>query len=486
MEDFFKKLFSPEGFPARWYCGECTPEHGWVYIGANLMIFAAYLLIPLVLFYVTSRQKNAPFRKIFYLFIAFIWFCSLTHLLDAIIFWYPIYRLNALVLSMTAVVSLLTLFALIRELPQITALRSPRELEQMIAQKTKGLERLNHELTRQKERFEQLVNHNPDAITCVDEQLNYRFVNDTMRSYLPEGGEFRDLNKPVEEALTEWEDENKDVHINYLKEVLQSKQITRYQANYSVSQRHFDITLIPLPNGRELLTVGRDVTETKEQQRRLEAKIEQLKDFSYIVSHNLRGPVGSLNSLLDLYQEQPTAAYLEHIQTLAANLQTTVSELEVLVRLEETEQHLPSVAYHFEEALRHAKTALRQKLEQHQVQLDIQFEVSDIQYPKIYLDSMFFNFISNAIKYRHQKRNPHIRIHTYIKNQFLCIDFLDNGQGIDLDKNKDKLFKLYKTFHGNADARGVGLYMTHRQVVAQGKGERFMWKVYLAKVQRFK
>lgn len=42
----------------------------------------------------------------------------------------------------------------------------------------------------------------------------------------------------------------------------------------------------------------------------------------------------------------------------------------------------------------------------------------------------------------------------------------DDGLGIDLEKNGDKLFGMYKTFHGNKDAKGIGLFMTNNQVEA--------------------
>jgi sensor histidine kinase regulating citrate/malate metabolism len=44
----------------------------------------------------------------------------------------------------------------------------------------------------------------------------------------------------------------------------------------------------------------------------------------------------------------------------------------------------------------------------------------------------------------------------------------DNGIGIDLNKNGDKLFGMYKTFHTNDDARGIGLYITKNQIEAMG------------------
>ncbi|MEQ1625227.1 MAG: ATP-binding protein, partial [Sediminibacterium sp.] len=89
-----------------------------------------------------------------------------------------------------------------------------------------------------------------------------------------------------------------------------------------------------------------------------------------------------------------------------------------------------------------------------------------------YLDSILLNLVSNAIKYRSEVRIPEIIISLSSSNQFKILTVKDNGIGIDLQKNKDQLFGMYKTFHRNKDAKGLGLYITKVQVEAmKGKIE---------------
>ena len=76
--------------------------------------------------------------------------------------------------------------------------------------------------------------------------------------------------------------------------------------------------------------------------------------------------------------------------------------------------------------------------------------------------------ISNAIKYRHEDRNPEIEIQTRENNGSRTILIRDNGLGIDLKKHRDKLFGMYKTFHRNRDSRGIGLFITKNQVESMG------------------
>ena len=81
-----------------------------------------------------------------------------------------------------------------------------------------------------------------------------------------------------------------------------------------------------------------------------------------------------------------------------------------------------------------------------------------------YLDSILLNFITNAIKYRSPDRDPEITIRSVKKNGYIIIKFTDNGQGIDLERHRNKIFGMYKTFHHHKDAKGIGLFITKNQV----------------------
>lgn len=119
MIDFLSKLFDTSDFPPRWRCGIWTEGHGWLHIFSDLAIFGAYTAIPLVIaFFVIRRKQDVPFPRIFWLFVIFIFACGTTHLIEAIIFWQPIYRFAGLVKLLTAIASWLTVIALIRIVPQ--------------------------------------------------------------------------------------------------------------------------------------------------------------------------------------------------------------------------------------------------------------------------------------------------------------------------------------------------------------------------------
>jgi len=147
-------LFDTSGFPARWRCGNWTPAHGWLHILSDMGVWAAYFAIPLVLGSFVARRRDLPFRRVLLLFVAFILLCGTTHLMDAVIFWWPAYRLAGVLKLLTAVVSWVTVLALVRVAPAVLAMRTPEELEREVAARTDAEFRLreaNAELERRVE-----------------------------------------------------------------------------------------------------------------------------------------------------------------------------------------------------------------------------------------------------------------------------------------------------------------------------------------------
>lgn len=146
----FPDLLDTKGFPKRWECGPAWDEEpfwGWLTIGSDLVTWAAYLTIPLVLLlFIYNRRRDIPFPRIFWLFGAFIFACGTVHLIEAIIFWHPVYKLSAVVKFLTAAVSSVTVVALVRITPLALTLRSPMQLDQEVKTRTQQLETLNRRL----------------------------------------------------------------------------------------------------------------------------------------------------------------------------------------------------------------------------------------------------------------------------------------------------------------------------------------------------
>lgn len=139
MFQLIKDLFDPSGFPARWECGHWSEFHGWVHIISDLTIFLAYILIPIHILFLLKKKQNLPFPWLFLLFALFILFCGVVHAIEAVIFFYPVYRFSALIKIFTAIISVATTLVLMPTLPKIVGLKTQAELEKTVEERTKAL-----------------------------------------------------------------------------------------------------------------------------------------------------------------------------------------------------------------------------------------------------------------------------------------------------------------------------------------------------------
>ena len=151
--DFFRRIADTSDWPPRWYCGTWTDFHGWLYILSDLTIWLAYMAIPLILIRFIFIKKGVPLSGVFWLFGAFILFCGLTHLIDAAMFWIPAYRINALIRFLTAVVSVATVFALMRYFNEAVGLRTSKEFDRELAYRQLAMQ----ELTRSNQELQQFA-----------------------------------------------------------------------------------------------------------------------------------------------------------------------------------------------------------------------------------------------------------------------------------------------------------------------------------------
>ncbi|AMR30053.1 hypothetical protein A0256_00795 [Mucilaginibacter sp. PAMC 26640] len=170
VKTFFTKIFEMADWPARWHCGNWSDFHGWLYICSDLAIWTSYFAIPILLFRIIKNRKDIPFPKILWLFIAFIILCGTTHFIDAIIFWWPAYRLSAIIRFLTGIVSLFTVYTLYKLLPKIYRLRTLDELEAEIVERKKAEEEIRHQQILMKA-TENLMAKKDEFITIASHEL---------------------------------------------------------------------------------------------------------------------------------------------------------------------------------------------------------------------------------------------------------------------------------------------------------------------------
>lgn len=492
--NFFKELFSTNDFMPRWVCGNWTELHGWLYIASNLAIWAAYFTIPLLLLYFINKQKGFKFNRIFVWFILFIFFCGTTHFLDAVIFWIPVYRFNAIMLLVTAVVSWVTVGVMYKYLPKAFDFKSPEQLQLIIEEQTKELKTAYLKLAESEKQFKVLVNSNPDIITRIGKDLKYNFINESIykvRNIAPDDI----LGKTIAEVDAKSTSSNSDEFLDNVVSTFNSGNTNHFEfTTHTIDNQnaHFSASIIPLINELtgevdNVLTVSRDITTQKNNKDTLQQNIVNLKmladkleykrhileDFTFIVSHNLRSPVANLATLLQFIQEETDLEtreiWIQKVIEAFEKLSDTVNDLTAVVQIRQNTE-ISKEILNFEVTLKNHLTIIETQIAAAEAEVLYDFsKCESIEYSKIYLDSIILNLLTNAIKYHAPNRKPVITFKSQIdKDGLICLTCQDNGLGIDLKKYGHKIFGLHKTFHNHPDSKGVGLFITKNQVETLG------------------
>jgi signal transduction histidine kinase len=198
-----------------------------------------------------------------------------------------------------------------------------------------------------------------------------------------------------------------------------------------------------------------------------------LEQFGFMVSHNIRAPFANIKGFLELYDpnsedEKEKAEIVECIHKSVYNLDGVLNDLIFLLTLRKDLKEEKEVLI-FSELIEGIKQSLSFDISQKGIKITekypLDFKINTV---RTIIHSVLFNLIQNAIKYRDEKKETEIIIKSSEKDRNYTIEVSDNGVGIDLEKNQNKIFNLYNKFHSNKDGKGVGLYMVKTQVTLLG------------------
>jgi PAS domain S-box-containing protein len=200
---------------------------------------------------------------------------------------------------------------------------------------------------------------------------------------------------------------------------------------------------------------------------------KDLEQFSYIISHNLRLPVANLLGLAHNFSvnqlslcEQKEIISAIYIST--RRLDDVVMELNKILEIKNGDCENKQ-AVKLSNILSNTKVALGYLIKKENAVIESDFSETDELFTvKSYMSSVFYNLILNGIKFRKPLLSPRIIINCIKKYNKVILSFSDNGLGIDLSKNSDGVFGLYKRFHSHDNGKGMGLFMVKAQVESMG------------------
>lgn len=197
----------------------------------------------------------------------------------------------------------------------------------------------------------------------------------------------------------------------------------------------------------------------------------QLEQFGYIIAHNLRAPVARILGLTSIvnspdFNMPADQKVIDRLELTSRELDTVIRDLNSILDIKkginETLEHVDLT-----QRLEKVKENLREKIRESNTIIHSDFTAKNIiSAIPAYLESILYNLISNAIKYRSDDRSPLVDISSYVEGNMVYVIVEDNGIGIDLENQKDKLFNLYQRFHHHVEGKGMGLFLVKTQIEA--------------------
>lgn len=333
VQDFFQHLFDYSDFRSFWRSGSWTQFHGWLYIISDLLIWSAYFVIPLlILFYVFQKRKQIRFNSLYLLFAAFILVCGATYFVDALMFWMPLYRVGALMRLITGVVSWVTVFVVIKNLPKAFNLRSQEQLEEEIKNR-------NAAETELKIKNEQLREAERIARLCY---MEWDVINEKIQL----SDEAWDLLEITPGAEINYSTITRIIHpddMKYIEKMIDTIFIKKFFPEFycRIVTATDDIKHV-LVRGQVILNdLGiismvkgtlQDVTEQRLYIQKIQLQNQRFKDIAWIQSHKVRSPVATIMGLVQLFnKENPldpvNVEVLDGLNEAAATLDDVIKEI---------------------------------------------------------------------------------------------------------------------------------------------------------------
>lgn len=525
--EFFEKLFETADWPPRWHCGNWTEFHGWFYIISDLLIWSAYFAIPVTILRYITRKTNLQFTRTYFLFAAFILACGSTHLLDAVTFWFPAYRLNALVRFITGVVSWITVFHLVKMLPVVSKLRTHAELEREIEERKRVEDqlRMSNQLLNEAQDIARMGSWQwnvPDNTISCSEGL-YKLYN------LPVGTKIE-----LDLIIGLLHPEDKERMKAQVQRVLQEQhyptftyRIVRENSEVRILQAKGDV-FVKDGSVQQVIGTVQDITEQQQQEQQilektkdLETLNEELQRFAYVASHDLQEPLRKILTFSSLLDKELNSQvndkgrmYMEKIAQASTRMQSLIEDILQFSRVKSNPDAFATCD------LNHIINQVISDMEIQVAQSGASIHVDPL--PVIeaipsQMGQLFQNLLSNAVKFQKPGVPPVVEVRCdelygrHLANHYtqadlagiqmlqgwehqpyVCITIRDNGIGFD-NTYADKVFEIFQRLHGKMySGTGIGLAICkkivdnhHGSIAARsevGKGATFT--VILPKAQK--
>ena len=325
-----------------------------------------------------------------------------------------------------------------------------------------------------------------NSVVVTDAQGRVEWVNEAFTKHT--GYDLDELRGRVPDSVLHGP-ETDPAMVSYIQERMQrplpfSATILNY--NKSGKKLWFAMDTTPIYDETNQLTqfvsIQQDITFRKEAEasqatmtQDLYRHNRDLQQFTYVISHNLRAPLANALGLATVLTKMDKnsgvfATALTNLRLSMVQADNVLKDLNLVLSIRDKKdmQAMESLALKniCQQAIRDLEEPLRGC--DGKVVLNVEDQLMT-RGNRAYLYSIFYNLLSNSIKYRSEERTLRVDI--------VCctgahggptITFTDNGSGFDRFKAGSDVFQLYKRFHTNHRGRGIGLFLVKTHVEAMG------------------
>lgn len=470
---FFFENLMPHG-----YCYMWQPGILWTNVLSDALIALAYFSIPVALLSFLKQRPDIEFKGIFLLFAAFILFCGIAHVFSIYTVWYGAYGLHGVFKAITAIVSVTTAFVLYKSLPQLVSLPSPTQLSEALKSAAdEHLLRARLELDRKSAAFFKFAAESlPIGVLVVDGKRRIRMFNRTlsnMLGYTETELEGQPIHVLVGEDMEEKHEQLMKAHMSDPRKnrlmaagrpvKAKKKSGQEIPVEISIEVQDFEGEKHAFASIVDITERTRREEEEERQKQQLARSNQELQQFAYIASHDLKEPLRKIQSFLTVFEEEAEGNMNEEqedcirvINDATSRMACLISDLLDLSRVEQKmEDHSDFIS--LESILNETKLLIQEQIDE--VACDLR--CNDIENVTLFgskslLIQLFQNLILNSIKYRHLERSPIVTVDAALGDSTVTIKVQDNGSGFPNEK-REFIFEPFRRLRSREEVSGTGI-----------------------------
>ncbi|MFW5726743.1 MAG: sensor histidine kinase [bacterium] len=465
--------FMPHG-----HCYFWEPFILWSHAISDSIIALAYFVIPISLVQIVRKRDDFRYMWMLVMFAIFILGCGTTHLFDVITIWKPYYYVDAIVRIITAAASIGTAVLLLFITPRLILIPSAakwkrlnEELKLLNETLESKVQERTAELYRSAAQFEFLTDTIPQIVWTADAHGSIDYLNQNWYSF---------SNLSREDSLgSSWisaiHPEDRDTTVEAWQRALSQR--SRFQAEFRLRNGHDGIyhwhlgRALPMKDEdgkvNKWFGTATDIDTQKRNQEELQRVNEELDNFVYTASHDLKAPISNLEGLLQLMKQKLHSQMEMGLQRVFEMMSLQVHKLKLIISdLSDVGKIRREAADYFEEVgllelVKEFQINNHERIRQKNATITTRLGEEKVYFSSRLMRSVIHNLLDNAIKYSKPEVPPEIELTSEMTNNQLVMKVKDNGRGI-APEHQQKIFGMFTRFNRDQEGTGIGLYIVKR------------------------